>query len=177
MRSFALITYACSLIHAVANAAPWVGITTAPSNINITANILDAVADTGQTTFVVKADRRQTKYDIWISVANRFHEPVYDVYTAQKNQNYLPFTPRLTGNTGNNRVDVNPAALQTTGHNSAHPTTGNKIDGDGVRGTNSSTGTTYTFTLTEANHLANVYDDVPANNYRINFRVNVQLDD
>lgn len=154
------------------------GITSGPSNISLNVDPLDATASTAQTTFIVKANKLRTKYDVWLSVNNAHHEPTQDIYLADKNNSsFIPLTPRLTGNSGRNRVDVNPAELQTGGHNSARPSTGNKIDGDGVKRTNNSNGTTYTITLTEADHLANVYADVPAGSYRLRFRANVALDD
>ena len=73
----------------------------------------------------------------------------------------LPLSVRLTGNRGKNTVSVNPAVTN------ARPVSGNKVDGNNVSGSNSTTGTTYTITLTEITDMLHLYPDIPDSVYSV----------
>lgn len=155
----------------------WVGITFGPTSISLHADVIDTVMNEASTIFIVKANSKQTKYDVWVSVKKKYIDTANDVYLGIKGSNKLPLQPHLSGNKRRNAVNVNPAKLQTSGRGSSQPNTGRQIDGDGVQGTDSTNGTIYTINLKEVPNLDNAYPSIPAGLYQLNLVANVQLDD
>ncbi len=114
-------------------------------------------------TFTVKANATDTVYDVWLTVAAGNLDATNDVYIAKKGADQIPLTVTLTGN----GVNINPATIN------AQPTSALTADGDAVSGTDASTGTVYTVTLTENNALAATYASMPDGSYTVSITANI----
>ena len=150
---------------------PYVKIDSGPGSITIVQiDLFNLVVSTSSTTFVVKASDSAVIYDVWVEVPPENLDSDRKVYRAKCVEFALPLSVTLTGNTGTNIVSVNPAFTN------ARPVSGYKVDGDNVSGSNSTTGTTYTITLTETTDLLHLYPNIPDCNYSVPFTAHVVLE-
>ena len=115
-------------------------------------------------TFTVKANATDTVYDVWLTVAAGNLDATNDVYIAKSGVNQVPLTVLLTGNS----VSFNSATKNDQPVGVEATTTGN-----GVSGTDASTGSTYTVTLTENNSLAATYASMPDATYTVSITANI----
>jgi hypothetical protein len=102
-------------------------------------------------TFVVKANSKQTSYNVWLSVDSKHVDQSGSVYVASAEGAQVPFRVRLTGNSGENAVRADAAQVQANGLGAT------ASEGFGVRGTDLHKGTTYTVVLEEDADLSARY--------------------
>lgn len=151
---------------------PYVKIDSGPGSIAVAQiDCFDGVVSTSSTTFVVKASDSTVIYDVWVEVPPENLDATNDVYIALINgADKLPLGVTLAGNTGENTVSVNPALTNV------RPVSGNKVDGDNVSGSDPTTGTNYTITLTEITNMQHLYPNIPDGVYSVPFTAHVALE-